>query len=599
MDSSLLCLDEQTFPPAPPTNRQTWDLQSRSPTKGPDENMSTSDATEAESVLEAADVSAEPGPCRGCRFVQTTDSYDIKSLTSSCHLPERMPADTNYCTSSDIELSETIFPALSCLPQQSDFYSAVFTSQEREQTLAAPFTHESHKLTSSDSSGLLEPSNHTPACDRSQVTSSLRSLSNHMDSLEGEIDPALVSDLYIFESEQPSFILHPDPLDPRKITCPAYQPLLQLRGNSTLPECDPHTVTCDTDNLVSQCRPGSSHPHTKLDYESDVSRQKKHRSSLENSFVAGKMSVSDAEQRTAEVPAVSSPTLSRRNSPVELWLDACQYLAVEDVENKDNTGPSVTQEPSLQTSDLPFPERQTQVSGYNSYSSDGIGWSETDTLAWGPPVERWSSVDSWSSALSDWNEIFTALPEDLTAAFTEIGAEIDALRLALVEVNTQNDTDNSQKPQAETHQQIPMGVQDQPLKTQKLPETPILSGQSYLTLCGVPSGPDLQDLGTSSLCPISSTTQQEIQSSQSELSNYPAVPVLLRPTSLDNAIHNSTSTSDMDLFHFDGKVESKDVDNFITCNQDIPVILRIVEDTDCCDLEGKPIIEVRTLYIYI
>lgn len=416
------------------------------------------------------------------------------------------------------------------------------------------------------------------------------------------MDTALVSDLYIFESEPHNFILSPH-VDPREITCPECQPFLQLRGEKAEPECDPHTVTCDSENLVSQCCLGSSPLHAMPDCESDVSQQRKQRSSSEKSCVAGMMSVSDAGQRTAEVTAASSPKLPHRNSPVELWLDACQYLAVEDVENRDvldNTGPSVMQGPPAQTSDLPFPAREMQVSGYNSNGYDGIGWLDGDTLAWGPPVERWSSVDSWSSALSDWSGIFTALPEDLTAAFTEIGAEIDALRQALAEVNTQKDTNASQEPQAPTHTLQPMGVQDQPLKTQNLPETSILSGQSYLPLCRVPSGPDLQDrdnnLSTSSLCAMSPTAPQEIQSSQSELPKCPTVSVSPRVASLDSAVPESTSTSDMDLFHFDGKVDSNELDDYITINED-PIILRIVEDTDFYDPSGKLTLEVRTFVL--
>lgn len=602
MDPSFLCLNKQTLPPVTLTNRQTWDLQSCSLPKSPDGNMLPSYAAVAECVSEPVDVSTETSSSMSCSLVKTTDSNDLKSLTSSCHLPERVPTDSDYCTSRNFELSETVFPALSCLSKQDHFYPAVFTAQGKDQKLSFAFTQEnitqeSHGLTSSASQGVLESSVSEPplSSDHSQVISSLRSLSYHTDSLEGEMDTGLVSDLYIFESEPLDFILSPH-VDPGKITCPEYQPFLQLKGDKADAECDPHTVMCDSENLVSQFHLGSSHPHAVLDCESDVSQRKKQRSSWEKSCVPGMMLVSDAGQRTAEV--ASSPKLPRRNSPVELWLDACQYLAVEDVENKDfldNTGPTVTQRLPAQTSDLPFPERQMQVSGYNSNGNDRIGWSDSDTMAWGPPVERWSSVDSWSSALSDWSGTFTALPEDLTTAFTEIGAEIDALRLALAEVNTQRDTEASQEPQAATHPQQSMGVQDQPLKTQNLPENSILSGQSYLTLCRVPSGPDLQDLSTSSLCPISSTTQQEIQSSQSELLKYPAVFASPGVTSLDNAIPNSTSTSDMDLFHFDGKEESKDPDNFITLNKD-PIILRIVEDTDCYDLPGKLTIEVRNFF---
>lgn len=609
MDPSFLCLDEQTLPPAALTNRQTWDLRSLSLPKSPDGNMLSSYATGAECESEPVDVSAETNPSKSRSLVQTTDLYDLKPLTSSCNLPERAPTDTDFSTSSYCRHSEPVSPALSCLSHQDNFYPAMFTSQAKDQKLSFTVTQENitqepHGLTSSASQGLLEPSISEPpfSSDHSQATSPLRSPSYHTDCLGGETDTALVSDLYIFESEPHNFILSPH-VDPREITCPEYQPFLQLRGDKADPECDPHTVTCDSENLVSQCCLGSSHLHALPDCESDVSQQRKQRSSSEKSCVAGMMSVSDAGQRTAEVTAASSPKLPHRNSPVELWLDACQYLAVEDVENRDvlhNTGPSVMQGPPAQTSDLPFPAREMQVSGYNGNGYEGIGWLDGDTLAWGPPVERWSSVDSWSSALSDWSGIFTALPEDLTAAFTEIGAEIDALRQALAEVNTQKDTNTSQEPQAPTHKQQPMGVQDQPLKTQNLPETSILSGQSYLPLCRVPSGPDLQDrdnnLSTSSLCSMSPTAPQEIQSSQSELPKCPTVSVSPRVASLDNAVPESTSTSDMDLFHFDGKVESNELDNYITINED-PIILRIVEDTDFYDTSGKLTLEVRTFVL--
>lgn len=609
MDPSFLCLDKQTLPPAALNNRQTWDLRSLSLPKSPDGNMLLSYATGAECASEPVDVSAETNPSKSRSLVQTTDLYDLKPLTSSCNLPERAPTDTDFSTSSYCGHSEPVSPALSCLSHQDNFYPAMFTSQAKDQKLSFTVTQENitqepHGLTSSASQGLLEPSISEPpfSSDHSQATSSLRSPSYHTDCLEGEMDTALVSDLYIFESEPHNFILSPH-VDPREITCPEYQPFLQLRGEKADPECDPHTVTCDSENLVSQCCLGSSHLHAMPECESDVSQQRKQRSSSEKSCVAGMMSVSDAGQRTAEVTAASSPKLPHRNSPVELWLDACQYLAVEDVENRDvldNTGPSVMQGPPAQTSDLPFPAREMQVSGYNGNGYEGIGWLDGDTLAWGPPVERWSSVDSWSSALSDWSGIFTALPEDLTAAFTEIGAEIDALRQALAEVNTQKDTNASQEPQAPTHKQQPMGVQDQPLKTQNLPETSILSGQSYLPLCRVPSGPDLQDrdnnLSTSSLCAMSPTAPQEIQSSQSELPKCPTVSVSPRVASLDNAVPESTSTSDMDLFHFDGEVESNELDNYITINED-PIILRIVEDTDFYDPSGKLTLEVRTFVL--
>lgn len=609
MDPSFLCFGEQTLPPAALTNRQTWDLRRLSLPKSPDGNMLLSHATGAECTSEPVDVSAETNSSKSCSLVETTGMYDLKPLISSCNLPERTPTDTDFSTSNNCGLSVPVSPTLSRLCQQDHFYPVVFTSQATDQQLSFALmqeniTQEPHGLTQSASQGKLEPSISEPpfSSDHSQATSQQRSQSYHTDCLEGEMDTALVSDLYIFESEPLDFILSPH-VDPGKITCPEYQPFLQLRGEKADPECDPHTVTCDSENLVSQCCLGSSHLHAMPDCESDMSQQRKQRSSSEKSCVAGMMSVSDAGRRTAEVTAASSPKVPHRNSPVELWLDACQYLAVEDMENSDvldNTGRSVMHGPPAQTSDLPFPASEMQVSGCNGNGHEGIGWSDSDTPAWGPPVERWSSVDSWSSALSDWSGIFTALPEDLTAAFTEIGAEIDALRQALAEVNTREETDASQDPQAPTHTQQPMGVQDHPLKTQNLPETSILSGQSYLPLCRVPSGPDLQDRdnnsSTSSLCVMSPTTPQEIQSSQSELQKCPTVSVSPGVVPLDNAVPQSTATSDLDLFHFDGKVESNELDKYITINED-PIILRIVEDTDFHDPPGKLTPEVRAFVL--
>lgn len=596
--------------PATLTNRQTWDLRSLSPSKSSDGNMLPSCATGAEFASEAVDMSAKTNRSKSHSLEQTTDLYDVKPLVTSCNLPKRAPTDSDYLTSHYCGFSEQVSPALSRPSQQDHFCPSVFESKEKDQKLLFAFTQENntqqqHGLTSSASEDLLEPSVSQPptSCDHSQATSQLRSPSYHTDSLEGEMNTALVPDLYIFESEPLNFILSSH-VDPGKITCPEYQPFSQLRGEEADPECDPHNVMCDSENVVSQCRLGSSHLHTMPDCDSEVSQQRKQRSSSEKSCVEGMMSESDVGQRTAEVSAASRPNLPHSNSPVELWLDACQYFAVEDVEDRDatdNMGLSVTQGPPAQICDLPFPAREKQVSGYNGNGYEGIGWSDSDALAWGPPVERWSSVDSWSSALSDWSGIFTALPEDLTAAFTEIGAEIDALRQALAEVNTQKDTDASQEPQEVTHAQQPMGVQDQPLKTQNLPETSILSGQSCLPLCKEPSGQDLQDendsSSTSSLCAISLTIPQEIQSSQSELPKCPTVSVSPTVASLDHAAPESTFASDTDLFNFERKVESDELENFITVNED-PIILRIIEDTDICDPSRKLTLEVRTFVKY-
>lgn len=161
-------------------------------------------------------------------------------------------------------------------------------------------------------------------------------------------------------------------------------------------------------------------------------------------------------------------------------------------------GPGATSD----TSSLPG---DTKVSGYTPGEGDGIGQASGDIRGWGPPVERWSSVDSWASALSDWAVIIASPPEDFTAAFTEIGAEIDALTQALAEthIDTQTETpkqtdtlsetliegpgqDKSQAeaqehPQSQSQTQPPMAIQDQELEPQTIPESSILPGQSCLS----------------------------------------------------------------------------------------------------------------------
>ncbi|KAI3362237.1 hypothetical protein L3Q82_012561, partial [Scortum barcoo] len=308
------------------------------------------------------------------------------------------------------------------------------------------------------------------------------------------------------------------------------------------------------------------------------------------------MSVNDARRGKAEV-ADSTPQPRRSDSPIELWLDACQYLTSEDAEERDaldKTRHCVTQGGLTATSDSSFTAGETPVSGYSSDGSERIGWSGNDTRGWGPPVERWSSVDSWASALSDWTGILTTPPEDFTSAFTEIGAEIDALTLALAEVNAHTDTEaskegKSQKPAAQAQSQPPMGVQDHPLEAQNTREGCVLSGQTCLSSCLEAAGPEIRDRegsrSTESLCDSTPSTQEETccpcPTYQPSSMGSSGTTVASPGGYGVDVMHRATSSADLEFSHFGEYDKSLD---FFMGNEDNPIILNIVEDTD---LEGQ------------
>lgn len=293
-----------------------------------------------------------------------------------------------------------------------------------------------------------------------------------------------------------------------------------------------------------------------------------------------------AEQGGAEGPDLT-PQVQRRDNHVELWLDACQYPAGEALDDAlHQAGHSVPREAPVLTDRLDFPPTDPPVSGYGPEGAEGIGCCDDDTGGRGPPVERWSSVDSWASALSDWTGIGTARPEDLTAAFTETGAEIDALTQALAEVNSHFHRETSDKAKGEEPagqpQQV-MGVQDQPLKPPNLPEcSSVLSGgQSCLPLC-------LQDGDGSQsprmLCHANAITQganerEAIQSRRAELApcpthwSAPSHPVASTGGRVTDMIPESLDPADVGLGGYDGR------DHLLSNNED-PVILKIIEDTD-------------------
>lgn len=623
MDLSLLCTADQTPSPPALTNSQTGDLHSLCPLQSPTENMLSAYETGAETVSELsdpADKSTETlsNISKSLSQEKSTNSDCLKPLSSSCNMSEclslcsQLVPNNNECSVSGyFGPSEHVIPLLPHLSH--DLIPPICESEFKEPALSFSLIQDNSKpqpfrATSSTSEGLMEPSVTEPlssgsfSSDHSQATPLLRSLSYQSDSLESDTATAPVSDLYIFESETQDFILSLN-VDPEEIKCPEYQSLSQTRGKKA-DDCDSRVMMCNSENVVTQCHHGSSQERAMLDYESDVSQHKRLIPPAVDACDADMMSVNDAQREKAEVTDLT-PQLQRSDSPIEMWLDACQYLAGEDTDDRDvldKTGQSVMQGVLTVTSDLAFPARETQVSGCNPGGSEGIGWSDDDTRGWGPPVERWSSVDSWASALSDWTGIITALPEDLTAAFTEIGAEIDALRQVLTEVNTHIDTETSrdgkgQKPAVQAQPQQTMGVQDQPLKTQNLPDSSVLSGQSCLSLCLEASGHELQDR-KGSLCDSTPTTPREkkpdeIQTSKTELAPCPThlrTPMVSPSATIASpggygvdVIPESTYSADMNLSHFGGYVESFETDIFISNDED-PVILNIIEDTD---LEGQ------------
>lgn len=422
--------------------------------------------------------------------------------------------------------------------------------------------------------------------DHCRVTASSARPSSQQSDTGTDMDSASarVSDLYIFERQKRDFILCPNVAQE------------ELKG----PGCDSHDVTCGCGRMTEHrcCR--SSQGRVMLGRESDVS----HSVTLiphAGDACGTARPVNDAQRGEAEV-ADLTPQMQSCDSRVELWLDACQCLAGEASDDVlPQAGHSVMQEGPVFAHDLDFPTTDTPVSAYSPDAREEIGCSDHDTVGRGPPVERWSSVDSWASALSDWTGIITPLPEDITAAFTEIGAEIDALTQALAEVNAhlhRETSDNATGEEPAGHSQQLMGVQDQPVKPQSLPDR----GQSCLPLC-------LQDgVGSQSIRMLRDTNavtqgvkeREEIQSRKAELAlcptrlSAPAVsPSDPVASTGGNLIPKSLDPADVDLEGYDDK------DIFIGNTED-PVILKIIEDANLEEARRELLIEeVRWLLMQV
>ncbi|XP_062868142.1 alpha-protein kinase 2 [Trichomycterus rosablanca] len=86
----------------------------------------------------------------------------------------------------------------------------------------------------------------------------------------------------------------------------------------------------------------------------------------------------------------------------ELWVDACAFLSCEVVADAilDECGYCPVSGPPAAASD------NTKPSG--SFEKRGTTSGHLEL----PPIERWSSSDSWASALSDWIQSVSVLPED-------------------------------------------------------------------------------------------------------------------------------------------------------------------------------------------
>ncbi|CAL9682099.1 unnamed protein product [Knipowitschia caucasica] len=381
----------------------------------------------------------------------------------------------------------------------------------------------------------------------SDVAGLLRSSSHHSESSESDSMPAPLSDLYIFESETSDFALSPDSPGSQVIECSQCAPLtLTAVGEIQLAA---ESVACESFEVVIKEEENVLEDQTKVESE-------------ERDSVSVEPPTADASEAAQENTEVMSMT-GRNDSPVELWLDACQFFAVENTQSTYLTESSVTQASIYDTtSDFPISPEETDGSGFSA--CDVIGWSFDDNKSLGASVERWSSVDSWASALSDWAEIISSPPEDLTAAFSEIGAEIDALTQALAEVTTQIGKEQLSESPKDFLNQSMMGVQDKPLDSHNITET--FSEQSCLTSCL--GGESSENNGTVAVCTkkmeLEEVTRCQIQSkSRSETIQYRTL----------------TSEEQEAAFEEVSSLQDKRCDSFET-DDNTEAVLNIVEDTD-------------------
>lgn len=384
--------------------------------------------------------------------------------------------------------------------------------------------------------------------DDCHATDLLRSLSHSSNDSDSDIPAARLSELYIFESEAHDFILSPEP-NPQDIQCPQAMPLSQTVADISFTTYEAgdssRAVTkydqdLSDDQIIVQCELGES-----------------------NSPRLGSPAIDACDVAQTNTDAVSKTT--RNDSPVELWLDACPYFTVDETEDRNLSIQSVMQDSMTITSDFSVPTEETQRSGYSQNACEMIGWS-FDDKSWGPPVERWSSVDSWASALSDWTEIISSPAEDLTAAFTEIGAEIDALTQALAEVTTQIEAELQSEKADDVLDKSIMGVQDKPSDSQNIAEVSGNTGQSGLIQ-------ERERTGCTRTTELKQSDHLEPQKQFMGSCEVTASEMFNEDTRAQSVTHGAAFEADTGLLdvRFDSLVTDLSND----------VILNIQEDTDC------------------
>ncbi|XP_031610428.2 alpha-protein kinase 2 [Oreochromis aureus] len=578
MDASLPCADSQSQPAL--TDSQTLDFDSvvHSPTvdklsaqePGTETAHCLSDTTDKSTLH----VSADPHSLKALSSIQNvSEQFSLSS--------EASPTDDNFRVQRCLSQSGRKSPLIPQLCQDLILPQPESASSPLMEGHTPP---ESFGAVSLTLEGLMELSVTVPYSSPSFSSENkpplLRSLSPQSDSSDSDTAVAPLSDLYIFESDTQDFILSPS-IAPGEIKCSEYQPLSQTSGEQVNHNCDKHVLMCDSSD-VTGCHHSSCEEQSTENNEPDVSEHLGLRTPAVNACEAYFMSLNDERQRKAEVTGATPP---RGNSPMEVWQDAHQYLAGDDTEDRDvldKMHHSVIQEALAPASHLSCSPRETQVSHYNPEGSKGIGWTGDDTKGWGPPIERWSSVDSWASALSDWTGIIAAPSEDFTSAFSEIGAEIDALTQALSEVNTHTEAETVKEGHnLETTAKAQMGVQDQPLSTQNISESSIHSGQGCLSLCLDSTGLEPHHTeGAESLCDPTPTTQGD---KCSPSRGAPGTMVAFSGENTADAtvvtLMSGSTSADLDLSPFDECAESQDTESFIS-DEKTPVVLSIIEDTD-------------------
>ncbi|CAL8317668.1 unnamed protein product [Lota lota] len=244
--------------------------------------------------------------------------------------------------------------------------------------------------------------------------------------------------LFIFESETQEF------LDLSSQSNPALDHQMSSDRPSALPRILFSNTLIPSEHILQGAMTESHNRlFTKVDLDSDSEPCTQH-IGLEPPTGAGnawKYSTPAGEKGSTS--HVNSQAVQSDN-PIDLWMDACQYLSGEDKGAGKPYGEGITVDRCLSEGEFcaditawswPCPSADREMPGNPSVEQgDAISRASSGDVGgvWGPPhFERWSSVDSWETALSDWAAIVASPPGEITAAFTEIGAEIDALTQAL------------------------------------------------------------------------------------------------------------------------------------------------------------------------